>query len=35
MNDLLSEAEKARAESAGLKIDKVSELLTRVQKEVK
>ena len=35
MNELLSEAEKARAESAGLKIDKVSELLTRVQKEVK
>ena len=35
MNELLSEAEKARAESAGLKIDKVSELLARVQKEVK
>ena len=35
MNELLSEAEKARVESAGLKIDKVSELLTRVQKEVK
>ena len=35
MNELLSEAEKARVESAGLKIDKVSELLARVQKEVK
>lgn len=35
MNNLLSEAELAKAESAGLKIDKVSELLARVQKEVK
>ena len=35
MNELLSEAKKARAESAGLKIDKVYGLLARVQKEVK